>query len=183
MSQHRVDAVRARRLAVRAFAFHGPPHDAADKIIARVGEQSLAVLSGVLFHLMYDVFDQCGLGRIEPDRVAYQRVPFHQLGGSVTHRISPGPRLVFHQMRYGVQRLVHVARTDIVYGRDLPPLRHFHGPCKEPARAFVPAGRDGHHRYPQLALEPAYVDAVPEGAHLVHHVERDHHRRSQFGKL
>ena len=74
-------------------------------------------------------------------------------------------------------------RAKILYAGDDAPLDDVHRLIDQLGHAFVLRGRDGHDRHTELPAHELDVDRTAVVAHLVHHVERNHHRDAQFQQL
>ena len=82
-----------------------------------------------------------------------------------------------------MQRLVCRAAANIGGRRNTAMLRRVHGQAHQLVNALSLAGADGHHRHMQLPLKHVQVNHIPVGAHLVHHVQGNHHGGAQLQKL
>ena len=129
---------------------------------------------------------------VQRQRLQNQPVALHQLGGAEPQR-QPRPLGVVleemgHRMDAPVYRTALVAVgfpgvAEINAAGGLPVAGHMQRMVDQFADALVFGRRDGHHRDAQQLLQLVHHDGAAVGAHLVHHVQRQHHGNLQFHQL
>ncbi|MPM83796.1 hypothetical protein SDC9_130865 [bioreactor metagenome] len=84
-------------------------------------------------------------------------------------------------MRNGMDAAMHRAvGAKVLHRRYLPALHRAHRLTDQFRYAFVFCRRDGDNGYAELLAHEFYIDGPAIFAHLVHHVQRNHHRNAQF---
>ena len=174
----RADALR-RFLGVR----YARAHHAVQKRIARVGHDGRPLHPLLPFQARDDLADDVQRVFVQRQQPFHALVALEQFGGGITRRQPLGARAFLHQMHDGVQRLVRVALTNIQLGGRFLVFRRQHGLAHQLVHAVALARADGHDRHAQRPAEALYVDHIAAFDHLVHHVQRDHHRRFQLRQL
>ena len=77
----------------------------------------------------------------------------------------------------------HRAGAEILPAGALLVLGRAQGVLYQFVNALVLRGGNGHHRHAKLCLQPVHVHGVAVCAHLVHHVQRNHHGNAQLNQL
>ena len=170
-------------LAAFAFFYHRAAAHPADEIVAHVGKGGLAVGAEIKFHLGDGVLHQLPLVFVEGQPVQHEGIALHQLGGCKTHGNPCPGGVVLDHVGDGVDAAVHGAGAEIQPPGAFAVHGHPHGMLDQLVDALVAGGRDGHHRDAQRRLQMVHMDGVAVGAHLVHHVEGQHHGNAQLDEL
>ena len=157
--------------------------DALNIGIAHVRHGGLAVQPAFLFHLMHDVPDDVLFVFVEAQRGHRRFVALHQLGGGKARRHAGGGRVVLHQVRKRVDRLMHRAGAEVQPLGSLLFARGLLDRADDLLRAFVFDGGDGDAGDAERVRKAGDIDRAVVGAHLVHHVERDDHGDAKLQKL
>ena len=115
-------------------------------------------------------------------------VALHHLGGGKAQRNACCHGVVFYQVHDAVQAAVHGSAVVVLVAKILPqgPLLvfcHVQGMLHQLVDAFVLGGRDGQHGNAQYALHLVHTHRAPVVAHLVHHVQGQHHGGVQLHQL
>ena len=92
--------------------------------------------------------------------------------------------MIFHLVTDRVNTAVYITFfTKICHARHLLFLCHTVNGINEVFHAFIFYRADRHDRYPQFHRHLFYIHRTAVSAHLVHHVERKHHRDMHLKKL
>ena len=88
-------------------------------------------------------------------------------------------------MHHGMDAAVHrrITGAEVIYlGQGLA-AGGVHRLIQQFRYALALHGADGHHRNTQASAQLLHVDGAAVGTHLVHHIQRKHHRNTKFHKL
>ncbi len=86
-----------------------------------------------------------------------------------------------HRMDAPVHR--RIRRAEVIDLGQHPVFRRLHRPVHQLGHTLALGGGNGHHGNAQVVGQLLYVDGAAVGAHLVHHVQRQHHRHPQLQQL
>ena len=115
-------------------------------------------------------------------------VALHELCGRKAHRDACGFGVILDQVDDAVDAAVDCAAV-ILLAAEIHPARPLLILCDvervihQLVHALVLCRRDGHDRDAQHGLHLIDADGATVAAHLVHHVQRQHHRRIQLHEL
>ena len=162
--------------------------DLLDKAEAHVGDCGRAVEPALLFHLADDVLERFLFVLVQPEPLEHEAVPLRELAGREAHRDAGLLRVVLDQAHDRVQAAVHGAAllariAEILSAGAFLVLRHMHGVVDQLGDALVFGRGDRHHRDAEHRLHLVDADRAAVFAHLVHHVEREHHRHVELHEL
>ena len=187
--QHAVDGNAALMLAAFAGAHHGFFAQSLNKAKAHIRQRCLAVQPGVAFQFGDRMPQHIGFVFVKIQRPFDQRIALHQLGGGKAGG-QPGTHgVVFDQVVDGVDAAVYrtVAPVGGIAKVDAPGAFAVAGNVQrvfdQLVNALVFGGRNRHHRHAQQILQLVDHHGAAVGAHLVHHIQRQHHRDAQLHQL
>ena len=155
------------------------------EFIAHFGERGVSVKPGIVLHLNYAVVEQIALVAVQFELVRHIVAALNELCRAEAARQVKARGVVFDKMHYSVDAAVD-GRT---VGAEVPDLRQSFALCD--LQSLV--NKLGH----ALALCRAYrhdgntervahfldIYCAAVRAHLVHHIEREHHRHAQLEQL
>ena len=115
-------------------------------------------------------------------------VALHQLGGGKPHRDARRLGVILDEVQNAVDAAVHRAAVVILAAKIHPPgafliLCHMDGVVYQLVHALVLGGRDGDDRDAQHGFHLVDAHRAAVAAHLVHHVQRQHHGNIQLHQL
>ena len=180
-----VDLHRARVLLALVALDHGGGHNALDERIAHIGQRRVAVKAGLVFHLHDAVLEQLALVLVEIEHLCQIIAALDELGRAEARRHADAVGMVGDDVHDRMDAAVHrgIVRAEVRHlrqraaARDAQPLIH------ELGHALTLRRRDRHDGDAQRIAHLLHVDRAAVGAHLVHHVQRQHHRHAQFEQL
>ena len=183
-----VDAVGAQLL----FAFVGLDHRLGYQLLNE-GEPHIrngggAVQPALLLHLHDDMLDHLFFVLIQLQGFLNALVALHQLGGGKPHRNARRLSVVLDQMDDAVDAAVHraavvVLTAEIHAAGPLLILCHMKGMVYQLIHALILGGGNGNDRNAQHGLHLVDAHRAAVAAHLVHHVQRQHHGGVQLHEL
>ena len=183
-----VHALATLALAAGLGLGHAGVDHLGDEGEAHLGDGSGAVEPALCLHLAHDVLYCLKLVFVELKGTGYVRVALYQLGRGKAYGDSCLLGMVFDEVHHGMQAAVD--RSPMIGGiaevqtaGTLLVVSHVQGMAYQLAHALVAHGRDGHHRHAEHALHAVDVDEPAVALHLVHHVEREHHRPVELHEL
>ena len=155
------------------------------KIIAHFGERGVSVKPGIVLHLNYAVVEQIALVAVEFELVRHIVAALNELCRAEAARQTETRGVVLDKMHYSVDAAVdgRSVGAEVPYFRqgfafcDLQSLIDKFGHALALCRAY----RHNGNTECVAHLLDIYCAAVR--AHLVHHVEREHHRHAQLEQL
>ena len=186
--QNAVDAHATRMLAALAGLHDRRGADLLNEAEAHVGDRGRAVKPALLLHLADDVLERLLLVLIQPEALEHEAVPLRELARRKTHRDAGLHRVVLDQAHDRVQTAVYRAAlfvriAEIHAAGAFLMLRHVYRVVDQLGDALVFRGGDRHHRDAEHRLHLVDAHRAAVFAHLVHHVEREHHRHVQLHEL
>ena len=168
---------------------HGLLAQARDEAEAHVRQRRHAVLTALLLHLGHDVLQHLHLVAVQLQLIQDRLVALDELRGGKAGGNPAATGMVVDQVHHRVDAAVHRA---VVVARIVAEV-HAPGPhvvargvervLDQFVDALILRGRDRHHRDAQGLLQRVYVDRAAVLAHLVHHVQRQHHGHVQLDQL
>ena len=182
--EHPVDPDAADVLAALAALDDGLAAQALDVIIAHGRDGRVAVEAALVLHLDDAVLEQLQLVLVDGETLDDVRVALdHFRRGKAAG--NPGALgVILDQVGDGVDAAVHravVAEIDALRQNFL--ARSAHGAVDQLVDALVFGCGDRNDRDAQLLRHFLHVDRAAVAAHLVHHVQRQHHRDAQLEQL
>ena len=180
-----VDAHRARVLAAFvAFDDRGVDH-ALDEAVAHIGEGRVAVKPRLRFHLHDAVLKQLLLVFVELQAVGKIVPALDELDGAEARGHADAVGMVGDDVHDRVDAAVHrrIVCAEVRHRGHRFAARGGERLVEQLAYALAPGGGDGHDGDAERCAHFLYVDRAAVGAHLVHHVERQHHRHAQLEEL
>ena len=180
-----VDLHGARVLFALMALDHGRRHDALNERVAHVRKGRVAVEPGLIFHLHDAVLEQLPLVFIELERCRKVVAALDELGRAEARRHADAVGMVGDQMHDRMDAAVHgrIIRAEIRHLRQRPAARNGQRLVHEFGHALPFRRRDRHDGDAQCLAHLLHIDSAAVGAHLVHHVQRQHHRHTQLKQL
>ena len=163
----------------------GSVDHALNKGVAHVGERRVAVEPRFGLHLHDAVLKQFFFVLVERKLIGQIVAALNELGGAKTRGNADAVGVVGDEMDDGVDAAVHrrIVRAEIRHLGQHLSARGGDGLVGQLAHAFAPGGGDGDDGNAERRAHFLHVDRAAVGAHLVHHVERQHHRYAQLKEL
>ena len=160
----------------------------ADKRIAHIRDRGRPVESPFLLHLSDQMLAGLPLILIELKRLNDTLISLYHLVGCEPDRNIRRFTVVLDQVHDGVNTAVHSAAvivrfTEILSPRFLLVIGHMHGMADQFINAFIGRCRDRDDRDAKHILHGIDPDTASVSPHLVHHIERQHHRNIQLHQL
>ena len=155
------------------------------EFVAHFGERGVSVKPGIVLHLDYAVVEQIALVAVEFELVRHIVAALNELCRAEAARQTEARGVVFDKMHYSVDASVD-GRT---VGAEVPDLRQSFALCDLQSLvnklghtlALCRTYRHNGNTERVAHLLDIYCAAVR--AHLVHHIEREHHRHAQLEQL
>ena len=155
------------------------------EFVAHFGERGVSVKPGIVLHLDYAVVEQIALVAVEFELVRHIVAALNELCRAEAARQVKARGVVFDKMHYSVDASVD-GRT---VGAEVPDLRQSFALCDLQSLvnklghtlALCRTYRHNGNTERVAHLLDIYCAAVR--AHLVHHIEREHHRHAQLEQL
>ena len=118
----------------------------------------------------------------------YLSIALSQFAGCESGRNARALGMVLNQMHYAVKAAVNSAAVIILCaeigpGRNLLILSHMDCVLHQFLYTLALCGRYRHHRNTQNALHLVDADRTSVTRQLIHHIESQHHRHTQFHEL
>ena len=176
-----------RAAAIADMRFHFI-HQLVDEVEPHIRDGGGAVQTPLLLHLDDDVLDHLFFVLVELQGRLDALVALHELCGRKAHRDACGLGMILDQVDDAVDAAVDGAAV-ILLAAEIHPARPLLILCDmermvhQLVHALVLCRRDGHDRDAQHGLHLIDADSAAVAAHLVHHVQRQHHRRIQLHEL
>ena len=164
---------------------HADVHHVLNEAIAHVRQSGIAVESAFLLHLHDAVLQQLLFVLIQLQLPQHALVALDELGGGKTSRNARFVGVILDHMHHGMDAAVHrrITGAEVIYlGQGLA-AGGVHRLIQQFRYALALHGADGHHRNTQASAQLLHVDGAAVGTHLVHHIQRQHHRHPQLQKL
>ena len=183
-----VDPGRAELLLALAGLHDGLLHQLVDEVEPHIRDGGGAIQTPLLLHLDDDVLDHLFFVLVELQGRLDALVALHELCGRKAHRDACGLGMILDQVDDAVDAAVDCAAV-ILLAAEIHPARPLLILCDmermihQLVHALVLCRRDGHDRDAQHGLHLIDADSAAVAAHLVHHVQRQHHRRIQLHEL
>ena len=179
-----IDGARALPLAALLGFFHRFGADRLDERIAHIGNGGVAVEPRFALHLHDAVLAQLQL-------VFVERKPRDNVAVSLDHVhgrpacAHPGALgVILHHMRHGMDAAVdRPRRAEVVYLRLASGGGRAAGKLRQIGNTLALRRADRHDRDAKQLRELYCIDRPAVGAHLVHHIQRKHHRHLHFDHL
>ena len=147
-----------------------------------------SVQTSFLFHLADDVLQHILFVFRKFKSLQYQRIAFNQFGRCKSGRYASQFCMILNQVHYTVKAPVNCAPvfvfvTEIGSARLFLILSDMQSMSYKLVDTFILCGRNRHHRYAQHVFHFVYMYSSAVAAYLVHHVQRQYHRRVQLHEL
>ena len=110
-------------------------------------------------------------------------VSLHQLCGSKAHRYLCLFRMILYNVGNGMNSTVNLSLTEVQIHCLLSIPNLFFHHTDQLIDSLILACRNRHDRTAQMRTQLIHIDAVSAGCHLVHHIQRNHHRLLQLHQL
>ena len=174
-------------LALLGF-HHGAGTHLVDEVVAHVGHGCCRVETALCLELLEDVVEQLLLVVAQFQCFDHDMVALYHLAGSKAHGYVGCLGVVLDEVHHGMDAAVHgatvvVGAAKVLASGRLLVLGHVQGVIDELVDALVFHCRDGHHRQAQLSLHGVDAYRAPVVAHLVHHVQCQHHGHVELHEL
>lgn len=148
-----------------------------------VRQGGLTVRTQAFFHVAHYMFDDMYLLLRDGEHLFGRFIALHQLRGGETGRTVTDRRLIFDDMRDGMDRLMDFTGTKIQVFRNFLLFCRFDQLIYQVADSFIFARGNRYNRNSQEFTELFYVDCIAAGPHFIHHVEGDDHGFAQLHQL
>ena len=180
-----VDLHRARVLLALMALDHGGGHNALDERIAHIGQRRVAVEAGLVFHLHDAVLEQLALVLVEIEHLCQIIAALDELGRAKARRHADAVGMVGDDVHDRMDAAVHggIVRAEVRHLRQRTAARDAQRLIHELGHTLPLRRRDRHDGDAQRIAHLLHVDRAAVGAHLVHHVQRQHHRHAQLEQL
>ena len=110
-------------------------------------------------------------------------ISLHQLGRGKTHGNLCLFRMILYNMGYGMNGTVNLSLAEVqIYCLFSIPNLLFHH-TDQLIDPLIFACGDRHDRTAQMLTQRMHINAVSTRRHLVHHIQRNHHRLLQLHQL
>ena len=183
-----VNAVAAELLLALMGLDNGLSHQLVDKVEPHIRNGSGPVQPALLLHLEDDVLDHFFFVLIQLQGFLNAVVALHQLRGGKTHRDASCLGVVLNEMDDAMDAAVDRTAV-VVLATEIQPawafliLCHMDGMVYQLIHTLVLGRGDGHHRDAQHGLHLVDADGTAISAHLIHHIQRQHHGGIQLHEL
>ena len=183
-----IDAVGAQLLLALVGLDYRLRHQLLNEGEAHIRNGGGAVQPALLLHLHDDMLDHFFFVLIQLQRLLDALVALHQLGGSKTHRDARRFGMILDKMDDAVDAAVHCAAVVVLAAkvhasRPLLILCHMDSVVHQLIHALILGGGDGNDRDAQHGFHLVDTHCAAVAAHLVHHVQRQHHGSVQLHQL
>ena len=159
--------------------------DLLDERIPHIRQRGVAVQSVLRLHLHDAVLQQLPLVLIQHQPVRHIPVALNELRGAEPGRQAQPLSVVLDQMHHRMDAPVHrrIRRAEVIDLGQHPVFRRLHRPVHQLGHTLALGGGNGHHGNAQVVGQLLHVNGAAVGAHLVHHVQCQHHRHPQLQQL
>ena len=187
-SEEAVDPCAAQLLLALVGLYHSLIHQLVDKVEPHICNGGGAVQAALLLHLQDDMLDHLFFVLIQLQGLLNAGVALHQLCGSKAHRDPRRPGVVLDEMDDAVDAAVNgtavvILAAEVHPARTLLILCHMDGVIHQLVHALVLGGGNGDHRDAQHRFHLVDVDGAAVAAHLIHHIQCQHHGGVQLHQL
>ena len=167
---------------------HGLLAESFDKGETHLGHRCSTVKTPLLLHLYNQMFQGLLLILGKLQSLHHHSITFDELGGGKTNRNVSPLGMIFNQMHDAVQATVYsttmiVLVAEILTNRCFLILCDMDGMFHQLGDTLVFGGRDRHHRQTQDLFHFVHQNGTAIVAHLIHHIEGQHHGNTQFHQL
>ena len=158
---------------------------ALNKRVTHVGKRGVAVETGFRLHLDDAVLQHLLFVPVEGKLIGKRITALNELGRTEPRRNSACIRVVGDQMSDRVNTAMHgrIACTEVGHPGDGLAARSVHGLLHELGDALALCCRYRDDRDAEHIAHFLSIDSAAVGTHLVHHIERQHHRHAQLKEL
>ena len=185
--EHGIDVSAALMLLAFAGLHHGLVAQRMNEGVTHIGDGSAAVESAMLLKLFNHMVEHAQLVGRQVERLEHQVVALHQLACGKTARNASLFGMVLNEVHNGVNAAVNGAvggriakvgalRTLLISGNVQRVLHQL-------GNALVFGGGDWHHRNAEQLFHKVDTNGAVVVFHLIHHVQRQHHRHVEFHQL
>ena len=183
--QHLVPRHAALVLPALVALHHRVGGDALDERISHVRQRRVAIQTVLRLHLHDAVLQQLPLVLIQHQPVGHALVALDELGGAEPGRQPQPLRVILDEMHHRVNAAVYrrIRHAEVIDLGQHTVFSRLHRLIHQLGHALALGGGDGHHRDTQALRQLLHVDGAAVGAHLVHHVQRQHHGHPQLQQL
>ena len=167
-----------------AFDDRGVDHTL-NEAVAHIGERRVAVKSRLRFHLHNAVLEQLLLIFVKLQAVGKIVPALNELDGAETRGHADAVGMVGDEVNDRMDAAVHrrIVRAEVRHGGHRFAARGGERLIEQFAHALALGGGDGDDGDAERRAHFLHVDRAAVGAHLVHHVERQHHRHAKLEEL
>ena len=164
---------------------HRRRHNAFDEGVAHIGKRRVAIKPRFVLHLHDAMLKQLTLVLIERQTAGEVVAAFDQLCRAEAGRHTDAVGMVGDQMRDGVDAAVNggIIRAEVRHLGQRSAAGHGDRLIHQFAHALALCGRNRHNRDAERGAHLPHVDGAAVGTHLIHHVQRQHHRDPQLKQL
>ena len=186
--QELVDPAAAHLLLALMRLHHGLIHQLVDEVEPHIRNGGGTVQPALLLHLHDDVLDHLFFVLVQLEGLLNTGVALHQLGSREPHRDAGRSSVILDEVDDTVDAAMHRAAVvllaaEVEPARTLLVLGHMDRMVHQFVHALVLSRRDGHHRDAQHGFHLVDADGAAVAAHLVHHVQGQHHGGIQLHEL
>ena len=183
-----VDAVGAQLLLALVGLDHRLGHQLLNEGEAHIRNGGSAVQAALLLHLHDDVLDHLFFVLVQLQGFLNAVVALHQLGGGKPHRDARRLGVILDEVDDAVDAAVHRAAVVILTAEvhasgPLLIFCHMHGMVHQLVHALILGSRNGDDRDAQHGFHLVDAHRAAVAAHLVHHVQGQHHGGVQLHEL
>ena len=183
-----IDAVGAQLLFALVGLDHCLRHQLLNEGEAHIRNGGGAVQPALLLHLHDDMLDHFFFVLVQLQGFLNAGVALHQLGGGKPHRDARRLGVILDEVLDAVDASVHRAAVVVLTAKIHAPgalliLCHMDGVVYQLVHALVLGGGDGDDRDAQHGFHLVDAHRAAVAAHLVHHVQRQHHGDVQLHQL
>ena len=159
-----------------------------DEVEPHIRDGGGAVQTPLLLHLDDDVLDHLFFVLVQLQGFLNAVVALHQLGGGKPHRDARRLGVILDEVDDAVDAAVNrtavvILAAEVHPARTLLILCHMDGVIHQLIHALVLCGGNGDHRDAQHRFHLVDVDGAAVAAHLIHHIQCQHHGGVQLHQL
>ena len=167
---------------------HRLPANLLDKMKPHIRDGRRPVQTALQFHLTNDMFQHLFFIILQFKGFQNHLITLRQLGSRETERNTRALRMILNQMHDSVDTSMYCAsfiiRTaEIHLSGTFLIFRQMQGMVNQLIDPFVFCRGDRNHRHPQQFFHFIDSDGTAILPHLIHHIQRDHHRNIQLHQL
>ena len=186
--QELVDPAAAELLLALVRLHDGLIDQLVNEVEPHIRDGGGTIQPALLLHLHDDVFDHFFFVLVELQRLLNAGIALHQLGGCEPHWDPRRFGVILDQVDDAMDAAMHRAAM-IFFAAEIHPARpllifcYMDGMIHQLIDALIFGGGNGNHRDAQHGFHLVDADGAAVAAHLIHHVQSQHHGGLQFHQL